>query len=561
MVIFVLLFSNISYALNYDEDLALTWLENNINWNSNNIEELVFSSLALGGGDSAKTGIYDIVSQDTCGTNGNNCDTKDIALVALALDDMNEDISDMKDWLENSLSSSSSTGWNLQIITDETGQCEVTNDEDTQNIQVSPNVGWIRLNFDFDDVSEIVEVDCNELGDSSMMISLLRISGNTFYLIDQENGDRVSLNLDNGCYPRRNGESCDKESSFYVAWALDKLGEDVDDVVPYLEDHADSNLYKGMLISIARDSALSEVLSFDQNEAGSWDNSVYTTSFIVDGTTIGNDALAGENWIKEQQDEDGSLGNILDTAVGLSVGLGTISTGGGGGGGNLGPECTDDSFCQADEYCNTLYNICVPREQTGCDSNDECTVGSPYCDTSGFCVECLEDSNCFNQVCENNLCVTPSFCGDGDCDLDEDTISCPEDCETQVNEEICYNNIDDDNDGYVDCEDTECFSDSLCQEEESKSLSWLWIAILFLILVVIGWFAYRKLKPKNKKGKGKSNYLLPSKPGGPSPVRQVSEKMPSRMPKPNPNYARDEALERELDKSIKEAEKLLKKKK
>jgi chitinase len=56
------------------------------------------------------------------------------------------------------------------------------------------------------------------------------------------------------------------------------------------------------------------------------------------------------------------------------------------------------------------------------------------------------------------------FCGDGNCDSDEDQCNCQEDCGTpQSTETNCNDNIDNDCNGFTDCEDEICESDIACQ--------------------------------------------------------------------------------------------------
>ena len=62
------------------------------------------------------------------------------------------------------------------------------------------------------------------------------------------------------------------------------------------------------------------------------------------------------------------------------------------------------------------------------------------------------------EVCFNELD------DDGDGDIDCDDSDCAAD--SYCIDEICGNNLDDDGDGYVDCDDTECWGDSTCDPED-----------------------------------------------------------------------------------------------
>jgi prepilin-type N-terminal cleavage/methylation domain-containing protein len=58
------------------------------------------------------------------------------------------------------------------------------------------------------------------------------------------------------------------------------------------------------------------------------------------------------------------------------------------------------------------------------------------------------------------------YCGDSDCDADEDPCSCPKDCGTQTLSEQasfnCNDGVDNDCDGNTDCADTDCVADASC---------------------------------------------------------------------------------------------------
>ncbi|MHC5094757.1 MAG: GDSL-type esterase/lipase family protein [Planctomycetota bacterium] len=54
-------------------------------------------------------------------------------------------------------------------------------------------------------------------------------------------------------------------------------------------------------------------------------------------------------------------------------------------------------------------------------------------------------------------------CGDGQCGAGEDSCWCPEDCGAPTTTELnCSDGIDDDCDGYTDCEDSDCMGDPAC---------------------------------------------------------------------------------------------------
>jgi hypothetical protein len=58
---------------------------------------------------------------------------------------------------------------------------------------------------------------------------------------------------------------------------------------------------------------------------------------------------------------------------------------------------------------------------------------------------------------------SPAACGDGTCGAGEDSCSCPSDCgAAPTSETSCSDGIDNDCDGFVDCDDADCGSDPAC---------------------------------------------------------------------------------------------------
>jgi len=78
-----------------------------------------------------------------------------------------------------------------------------------------------------------------------------------------------------------------------------------------------------------------------------------------------------------------------------------------------------------------------------------CSTGDLTCT-----VQCTIDSS---------SCSSCPACGDDTCDADEDFCSCSVDCGTSpLSETSCYNNFDEDCDGLIDCDDSDCDSDPAC---------------------------------------------------------------------------------------------------
>ncbi|MCC7570526.1 hypothetical protein KO465_04220 [Candidatus Micrarchaeota archaeon] len=132
-----------------------------------------------------------------------------------------------------------------------------------------------------------------------------------------------------------------------------------------------------------------------------------------------------------------------------------------------GENCPKDCINCGDYYCYGPENL------------DNCPEDCWVC-PDGICTPPIENiTTCWRDcvVCGDGICSTPyetdkqydatygTGCpqdcgncnGNGVCDPGENDETCPSDCI-----ENCYNNRDDDRDGLIDCDDPDCFSESIC---------------------------------------------------------------------------------------------------
>jgi lysophospholipase L1-like esterase len=106
-----------------------------------------------------------------------------------------------------------------------------------------------------------------------------------------------------------------------------------------------------------------------------------------------------------------------------------------------------------------------------CDFGEECNCmedcGTPPANESvcddGVDEDCDGYIDCDDVDCDGNaVCLT---CGDATCDSDlgEDQCNCPEDCGTPPETEAnCTDGVDEDCDNYTDCDDPDCSGDLAC---------------------------------------------------------------------------------------------------
>ncbi len=137
-------------------------------------------------------------------------------------------------------------------------------------------------------------------------------------------------------------------------------------------------------------------------------------------------------------------------------------------------------------------------------------------------------------------------CGDNFCDTSkEDEISCPLDCKAtaeRCGDNFCDLATENENTCPIDCK--------IEKTKGSNILFWISLIIIILILGAGGYFAY--LKFFKKESPKKPPYLFEE------PKKDAKERYTPRE-RISKRTDVDESLERELDKSIKEAEKLLRK--
>jgi len=78
--------------------------------------------------------------------------------------------------------------------------------------------------------------------------------------------------------------------------------------------------------------------------------------------------------------------------------------------------------------------------------------------------DCDGYTDCDDSDCDSDPACQGGYCGDDTCDPGEDQCNCPEDCGTPPSTETsCTDEIDNDCDTYVDCDDSDCDEDPACQ--------------------------------------------------------------------------------------------------
>ena len=218
-------------------------------------------------------------------------------------------------------------------------------------------------------------------------------------------------------------------------------------------------------------------------------------------------------------------------------------------------KCTSDSDCDYGKTC--VDGECVVKKQITekCTSDSDCIMGEEEC-INGECVskitkECTSDSDCpFDYICSNGYC-TPK--GAEKCTSDSD----------------CKSGYECKNGSCIIKSVTECTLDSDCTKYGSglvckegvcttkKGISTLWIIILLIILILLGtggYFLYQKYYKKQGPSARRPEFR---------PFTSILQPKTTQT-KTSISYKKEPTIkskiEEELDKSLKEAKKLLGKK-
>jgi hypothetical protein len=129
-------------------------------------------------------------------------------------------------------------------------------------------------------------------------------------------------------------------------------------------------------------------------------------------------------------------------------------------------DCVDEACASADNCivggpCAGVNTLCAMGTTDGtdilCPTSDGTYVNTGTCSEINECV-------CATIVIPDEVC-DDAIDNDSDGDMDCDDSDCADDPACQVGVENCGNGIDDDEDGFADCDDQDCFSNPVCTLE------------------------------------------------------------------------------------------------
>ncbi len=522
--------------------------------------------------------IFSQQSQDYCFPNA-DCKTKDTSLALVAMNDMvrEDNVTQIEAKLKDMMSSTSLGGmWAIEVSplsTEISGECTISwfiSDEEEQKTFTVDNGRFPECgNSYFLDIDECIKsnlldnypgitltVDCLDV-EGSKTISLIYKNDNNFYILDSQETDKADLVVNNGCFGLASGDiSCRMDPTLYVALAAQRIGSNINNNLYLAEKFDEDNVFQNAILALVKgESVYLENLKTLQKSDGSFNRDVHDTSLAIlalkeDSTTYAEEIDAAKEWLMGKQQDDGSLGNAEETALALYAAFSDEAV-------DVIDSTDSDVEC-GDGYCN---------EMAGEDSDvcpEDCAEEEEDTDTEESDV-CVVNGKCESEFGENyENCPDDCFCGDGVCDdLEDEEGSCEEDCDFVVEEAVCGDGICEDDENTDNCpEDCEIVTD----DDDGSSLgTWIIVLLILLILGGGGYYAYKKglFTTSKKKPAGgpfsKSGYNFKPRP----PVTPSSMKTAKNIPKKSyPKGIGKSAGSKkddELEKSLDEARKLLKK--
>ncbi|MDD5253548.1 MAG: hypothetical protein PHG05_00385 [Candidatus Nanoarchaeia archaeon] len=594
LVILILVFLSIyvPFISAYDSAKAGTWLvsESNAGNFNDNIIDSAIAGVALKslGYDNELTKVITYLrskeDSNYCWPK-NSCKVKDTAFAIMALNEAGEDTQNELDWLikaQGTFSSGLGTWW-LQVATEESGSCKITytvgEREGTKTFTIDEgkfsecgdkrwlDIGTCLVSGLLSKGKVTLNVDCSGLT-GTPIISTIFQTGNDYYLFDDQFSNQAELTVRNTCYGTTSKATCDYRTSLYTNWILKKVG-DPDLTLFYLySGYVKTDVMSSSILALVDGSkTYFEDLKDKQRSDGSFNSRIEDSAFGAMALSYLQDesATKASNWLGTRQRSDGSFGSVYETALAVyalefsgQTDFGCVD--------GLVRDCSIKGICK-----NTkVVEVCEDGTWSGCDySNVDGYESEEYTCSDNLDNDCdglidEDDTDCQAKESEEDWGddnePVESVCGDGTCNGDEDSLSCIEDCPEETNES---DNIPSSSDG----------------EKEGGGFPW-WILILILILAGGIYFYYVKFykKPVQKKVEEaqKSGFLprlekkkenLFSKLFG-KKKKKIEEK-PHPEGKEHPAfkstgerkddlfYSRTSSLDKELEKSLSEAQKLI----
>ena len=487
------------------------YLNNNLNIESDSVETASYSLLFLKNFSEEAMDLFSRKGSSSCFP-AESCTIKETALASILIaKDPRFDRTKYTDWLKTKQISLNQNTY-VQVISTEAVNCTITySDKSEEKFQVEDSYQKKVKST----ATGKIKVSCDSASSISLLMRSISSLKETVQILEQIEASNAEFNLDNTCF---GSSSCNIEDTAYASYALYLAGEPIKSL-PYLKQNTGNNiLANAIAYELTKDSTFSAKILALQKDDGNFNNNVRDTamaSFVLKTNTKALD------WLTTKQSDDGSFGSKEDTGF-VAYWIYAEKTKSQTTPASPSTPSGSSPYC-GDKVCNNLEN------ETTCPGD---------CSTSTF--KCSLDRDCsINEICDllSNTCLTKS---------DTETPSTP-----SIDTPECT--TDDD------CLEGKCIEEVCTLEEESSSLWWLWLIILLLALGGGAYFAYTKLYSKKDNISYKPQQFQ-YQPQQQKPVFNTGfENKPQQQKPASRRPMFEDAMERELDKSIEEAKKLAKK--
>lgn len=534
LILLFLLIIPLAYSTDYDWLLSQASEDS---WN-NNIQDTSLAVLALkGSGETLDPYIPWLETKLESCMQTNTCNIKDASLSLMALEEFSSSkLEDIQSWLSDASIfqyikyEEEKEGWKAQIISTVDGICTILDPQNPLNTitaQISKDyTPFVDITNLISTTTSKIKIDCTSLSTTPTALSLIRQSGTTFYINKEVTSqNQAILDLGYPCWGTVYQASlCDKESTAYALLALKNQDP------KWLENQDPNALQNAILYKISNDNQyLTEVLD-SQNQFGYWGSAnVYDTAFIYSLIPDSDEKEKAAEWIQKQKAEDEicwpkpeSQCKVRSTAIVLLSQAYTVTI----------EEETQEKIEQQKE---------IIQETQGQDCFD---LGpGVYCITSDG----------YSGVCDEwGQCKRETEAGARDCYELGEGVYC-----------ITSDGIDGVCDAFGDCVPTETAGEVDTREaekkaKEEKSSVLFWFLMVLLLLIILGgggYYAYKRgwIKLKGTKKKPTQPTLTTPFRHPLTPASQIRT-TPTTRPARHPIKRR---VEGELDKSIRDMERLL----
>ncbi|MBI1972545.1 hypothetical protein HYS50_00910 [Candidatus Woesearchaeota archaeon] len=495
-----------------------------------------------------------------------SCKIKDTAFALWALNEFGENTDAGEEWLKAALIPALKNNWYLEVITTNKGTCKISypgdNGREEETIEVDagtfPQCTAAPTNTFFDlnrclKKKDLVatrssvdfDINCADLGPSSI-ISIIYNNQNSYSLVQQATTDRYQIVINNGCFSDNpSDQTCSKDASLFTNWILSQLAANAN-VDIWLKTVYDplKPLDNALFALAAKDNKqtfINNLIKAQRND-GSFNNDVYETAFAMlalkkAGST--KELNAATDWLKTKQQSDGSWGSLQNTALVLYVAFTNIPINlPPPGGVGLEPRCGDD-ICSGDE----TFQTCP----------EDCETSTSLCNENNIC-EADEGE-------DSDTCSADCYCGDQICDeYERATNACTTDCGSRQQAELCGNDVVE---GTEECDGADdsacpglCTLSCACEPEEPKGGIGKWIIFLIVFLLLAGAvFFYIRGRAKG----GRKETAKTTQEFRPFTSQLGKTQQQPRWNMPSTGSSLKSKIEDDLDKSLEEAKKLLKK--